>query len=99
MQHLYKVLTEIRKAGLKIKPAKYQWFKTKLRYLRYIIFRKGIITDPNNIAKLQQMYPPRNVKDVQSFLGFCNFYKRFIQDFAHIAHPLIQLTRKSTEWK
>ena len=42
------------------------------------------------------MYPPRNV---QSFLGFCNFYKRFIQDFAHIAHPLTQLIRKSTEWK
>src|ERR1044072_6036659 len=45
------------------------------------------------------MYPPRNVKDVQSFLGFCNFYKRFIQDFAHIAYPLTQLTRNSTEWK
>ena len=52
VQHLHEVLTELRKAGLKIKPAKCQWFKTKLRYLGYTISREGITTDPNNVAKL-----------------------------------------------
>ena len=52
IQHLQMVLTEIRKAELKIKPAKCQWFKTELKYLGYTISRKGITTDPTNVAKL-----------------------------------------------
>lgn len=38
--------------------------------------------------------PPTNVRGVQSFLGFCNFYRRFIQDFSRTAKPLVQLTKK-----
>jgi len=36
---------------------------------------------------------------VQSFLGFTNFYCRFIQGFSHLARPLFDLTRKDTEWR
>jgi hypothetical protein len=38
------------------------------------------------------------VKDVQAFIGFCNFYQRFIQGFSDIAWPLTQLTPKEAEW-
>jgi hypothetical protein len=41
---------------------------------------------------------PRYVKDIQSFVGFCNFYRRFIQDFLHIAKPLHTLTTKDQKW-
>ena len=41
---------------------------------------------------------PRKVKDVQSFLGFCNFYRRFIHRYSNIVIPLTCLTRKSTPW-
>ena len=41
---------------------------------------------------------PEQLVDVQSFLGFVNFYRRFIADFAHIAHPLHALSRKNTSW-
>src|ERR1043165_2045236 len=42
------------------------------------------------------MRPPKNVKDIQFFLGFCNFYKKFIKDFATIAHPLNAMFHKET---
>jgi len=42
---------------------------------------------------------PRNVTEVQSFIGFLNFYWRFIQDFSHVAKPLHQLTKKGKAWK
>jgi hypothetical protein len=41
---------------------------------------------------------PKKVKDVQAFIGFCNFYQCFIQGFSDIARPLTQLTRKEVEW-
>ena len=96
VDHLRQVLTKIREANLKIKPSKCQWIKTTLRYLGYTISRDGVTTDPNNVAKLQNMRPPKNVKDIQSFLGFCNFYKKFIKDFATIAHLLNALLHKGT---
>ena len=42
---------------------------------------------------------PRNVKEVQKFLGFANYYRRFIKDFARIAAPLHMLVRKEQKWK
>jgi hypothetical protein len=41
---------------------------------------------------------PTKVKDVCSFLGFCNFYQPFIRGFAHLARPLNELMRKDAEW-
>src|SRR5258705_3414651 len=41
---------------------------------------------------------PAKVKDVQSFIGFMNFYWRFIHNFSKIAHPLHVLTQKSKDW-
>ena len=42
---------------------------------------------------------PRNVKEVQKFLGLANYYRRFIKDFARIAAPLHVLVRKEQKWK
>ncbi len=53
---------------------------------------------PVKVAGVVQWLEPQNVKDVQSFLGFENFYCRFIQGFSKIAHPLFNLTKKSETW-
>ena len=55
-----------------------------------------------NLIKIQGIieWPtPCCVKEVQSFLGFCNFYYAFIKDFSHIAHPLNNLTHKNEKWE
>src|SRR5215208_1876733 len=71
--HVRMVLEALRKAKLKIKPTKCQWFKKRLNYLGYIISEEGISPDPTNIAKIQQMRPPHNIRQLRSFLGFCQF--------------------------
>jgi hypothetical protein len=51
------------------------------------------------VAGVREWATPRNVKDVQSFLGFLNFYRWFIQGFGNHAKLLTQLTRKATRWR
>jgi hypothetical protein len=55
--------------------------------------------DPIKIAGIKNWPIPTKVKDIRSFLGFCNFYRPFIQGFAHLARPLNELTRKDAEWQ
>jgi hypothetical protein len=65
-----------------------------------VILEKGITCmDPIKIAGIKNWPMPTKVKDIRSFLGFCNFYQPFIRGFAHIARPLNALTRKDTEWR
>ena len=55
--------------------------------------------DPVKVAGVHNWPTLRNVTEVQSFIGFINFYWQFIQDFSHIAKPLHQLTKKGEAWK
>jgi hypothetical protein len=52
--------------------------------------------DPIKLKAIQDWPLPRTVKEVQKFLGFCNFYRRFVKDYSHIARPLFNLTKKET---
>jgi hypothetical protein len=54
--------------------------------------------DPVKVEGVSKWPTPSNVKEVQSFVGFANFYRRFIKDFADIARPLHDLTRKDAPW-
>ena len=55
--------------------------------------------DPIKIASVQDWPTPKNVTEVQSFVGFVNFYHRFIPDFSHVAGPLHHLTKKEELWR
>jgi len=54
--------------------------------------------DPIKVQGIADWPTPLTVKDVQSFLGFCNFYRVFIKNFSDIAHPLNDLTRKNKQF-
>jgi len=54
--------------------------------------------DPVKVAGVQEWPTPENKTDVQAFLGFVNFYRRFIQDFSAKARPLFDLTRSEQVW-
>jgi hypothetical protein len=65
-----------------------------------VILEKGVTCmDPIKIAGIKDWPKPKKVKDVCSFLGFCNFYRSFIRGFAHLARPLNLLTRKDAIWQ
>jgi hypothetical protein len=83
---------------LYFKPEKCTFHAPRMDYLG-VILEKGITRmDPIKIAGIKNWPMPTKVKDIRSFLGFCNFYRPFIRGFAHIARPLNELTRKDAEW-
>jgi hypothetical protein len=76
--------------------AKCEFFKESVEYLGHIISAQGIATDPKKVETVREWPTPANLKDLQSFLGLCNYYRRFIQDYSKIATPLTDLTHKDT---
>ena len=64
--------------------------------LGHSISKKGIEVDRAKIAVIDNLPPPKSVKDIRSFLGHVGFYRRFIEDFSKIAKPLCKLLAKDT---
>jgi hypothetical protein len=83
---------------LYFKPEKCIFHAPSIDYLEVIIEKGMTRMEPVKIAGIKNWPIPTKVKDVHSFLGFCNFYRPFIRGFAHLAHPLNELTRKDTKW-
>jgi hypothetical protein len=76
-----------------------EWpLKVPLQYLGLIISENRVEMDPVKVAGVAEWPEPLNKREVQSFLGFVNFYRRFIKDFSHHARPLFNLTRKEQKW-
>lgn len=94
--HVRSVLARLRAAGLQASLHKCEFHVTRTKYLGFIITTEGIEVDPEKVAAVLRWNRPNTVKGVQSFLGFCNFYRRFIYGYSRIAKPLNQLTKKET---
>src|SRR5258708_32711186 len=69
-----------------------------VEYLGFILTPTGLHMDPAKVAAIQNWPELRNVHDVQSFLGFMNFYRRFIVDYSQMTLPLTNLCKKATPW-
>jgi hypothetical protein len=93
-----KVLKVALEHDLYFKPEKCVFHAPSIDYLG-VILEKGVTRmDPVKISGIKDWPTPQTVKDIHSFLGFCNFYCPFIRGFATVAHPLNELTRKDTPW-
>ena len=90
------VLAKLREHGLYAKSEKCEFDRTSIEFLGYIISPTGIKMDMKKVTVIREWATPTRVKDVQSFLGFANFYRRFIKGFSTLAKPLIALTCKGT---
>ena len=70
-------------------------FQESVTYLGYNLSPGGIAPDENKLVAVRDWKRPENVTEVRSFIGFCSYYRRFIKDFAGIAKPLHQITKKN----
>ena len=99
-----KQLDELTKQVLKIlmdnelylKTEKCEFETQKLEYLGVIIKPDSIEMDPIKLTGIKAWPVPKSAKNVKQFMGFCNFYRKFIKDYSHIAQPLNKLSRKTT---
>ena len=95
MAHLEDVLNRLEKAGLKIKVSKCDFLMPKVKYLGHVISAEGISPDPDKTHVIENLNIPTTVKGVRSIIGMASYYRRFIKNFAQIAKPLTQLTKKN----
>ena len=92
------VLKQLEENNLFLKPQKCSFEKSEIKFLGLIISAEGIRTDPKKIEGVLKWPTPKKLKEVQSFLGFTNFYRRFVKDFVKIASPLHALAKKDAPW-
>ena len=95
------VLEQLRKFLLFANLKKCHFQQEKVWFLGYVLSSKGIRMEDERIEAVKQWPEPQSVQDIQVFLGFANFYRRFIQGFSRIAAPLTSMlkTSGSTESK
>jgi hypothetical protein len=96
-EHLRLVCERLREAELYAKPSKCQFYQGEMEFLGFIINKEGIQMDPSRVRTIVEWkeHPPKSYRDVQVLLGFCNFYRRFIQGYSKIARPLTSLMKGS----
>ena len=94
------VLSTLQEQRLFLKPEKCKFEQKEVEYLGLVILKDHVTMDPTKVCRVTVMewLTPMKVKEVQSFLGFVNFYWKFICDFSNITHPLYALTCKTQQW-
>ena len=87
-----------RKYGLKMRADKCSFAYPSVAYLGHRISGEGILPDLDRHKDIKTKPKPTNLKELQSFLGFANFFRNFIVNFAEKAFPLTKLLRKTQQW-
>jgi len=98
-RHVRTILKRVEETGHTPKASKCEFHTTETEYLGYVITPKGLRMYEEKIRTIKEWKEPTNLKGIQSFLGFANFYRRFIRDYSKITTPLSSLTRKEKEWE
>ncbi|KAJ1038880.1 hypothetical protein NDA10_003520 [Ustilago hordei] len=99
VKHVTEVLTRLRSNRLFAKLSKCEFHTKTVEFLGYIIKPMGIEMDPEKVRTVKEWPMPESIHDIQRFLGFANFYRRFIAHFARIAKPLTALVKPIERFK
>jgi len=97
-QVVQRVLEVLAEHKLFLRPEKCEFHQKQIEYLGLVISENKVEMDPVKVAGVCDWPILENRTDVQAFIGFVNFYRRFIQDFSTIARPLFNLTRSDKAW-
>ncbi|KAL0168811.1 hypothetical protein M9458_037033, partial [Cirrhinus mrigala] len=94
VQHVRSVLQRLVQHKLYAKEEKCQFHQQSIAFLGYIISPEGVAMDETKVRAVQNWPQPRTLKELQRFLGFSNFYRRFIRNFSSVAAPLTAMVKK-----
>ncbi|UYV81352.1 hypothetical protein LAZ67_20000902, partial [Cordylochernes scorpioides] len=98
LERLSKVLSCLQQAGLTINPDKCLFGSTRIKILGHVADKDGIQPDSEKVEAIKKFPVPKSVCDIQSYLGLCSYYRRFIKNFSKIAAPLQILLKKDQKF-
>ncbi|CAF3680882.1 unnamed protein product [Rotaria sordida] len=99
LQTLEMVLLRLSEFGLNCNPDKCLFFQDQVTYLGFIIDKNGKRPDPQRVEAIKNMPAPKNVKELEAFIGKVNYYGKFISKFSDKCKLLNHLRKKNTPWK
>ncbi|GJP82092.1 hypothetical protein CLOP_g12310, partial [Closterium sp. NIES-67] len=99
VEHLRRVFEILRRERFYVKLSKSEFALEKVQFLGHMVSAQGVHVDPKKIEAVRTWKTPENVKELQQFLGFANYYNRFVPQYAKIAAPLTNLLKKNTPYK
>jgi len=92
------VLDKCEKNSLFIKPEKCEFFVKKVGFLGFTVEDEKVAMEEQKVSGIADWPPPENESQVRSFMGFCNWYQRFIDHHADLCKPINELLHKGTKW-
>jgi len=96
--HVMEILKRLQNNGLYAFPTKCAFHQRQVEFLGFVLSPEGIRIDTNKVKTIQDWPTPQRVKDVQAFISFANFYRRFINGYSEQILPLTRLMRKNEPW-
>ena len=93
------VLRRLEENDLYVKPEKYAWKVQKVNFLGVVMGQGKIKIEKDKVVGVLNWPVPKMIRNIRKFLGLTNYYRQFVKDFAKIARPLNNLTRKEEKWK
>ena len=98
LKHIEIIFKKLKKAGLKLKESKCDFFKKEIHYLGHLISVNGIQPLPEKLDSIHNMPKPRSPKEIKQFLGLTSYYRKFIPQFSDMARPLTKLLAHDCEF-
>ena len=96
VKHVRKVLEKLLEHGLDASLEKCQFHVEEVEFLGFVVTPGGVSMEKDKVATIVDWPVPKSVHDIQIFLGFANFYRRFIQAYSRVVLPITTLLRKTT---
>ena len=97
LEHIEKAFVKLRAAGLKLKPKKCDLFQTQVTNLGHVLDKTGTRPNPKTSEAVRDRERLKTVTQVRSFTAFCNYYRKFVKNFAEVAKPLYRLTSEGVK--
>ncbi len=98
LAHLEELFKRLHEVNMKIHPKKCEFVVTSVVYLGHRILPNGIMAHWAKVIAILEMPNPTDVHTLRSFIGLCNYYRIYVQDFNTITHPLYALLKKDVAW-